>query len=518
MKILLCVLLFVSASCSFKKNNQTLKGHEELYSEPEKPSLEELSEDETRVIIAATNDLHGNYSPKLEESILIGGESVISSYFSILRDAYKNVVLVDSGDIFSTASDSKPVELFYESNNYDAVTVGLRDFNLKVPSKIGTTSDLLQKFAKSSKTPLLLSNLYELKTARVVEWEGIKPHIIKEIGGVKVGIIGLIPDDIVAQTPVHNRVGLFVENMLQSTLRHARLLRSLGADMIVVLTHQGLDCASNIAAAQKLPVTKVNFDPQKNVCNTKSLLGEYLERLPPGLVDVIVGGRTHQKMANFVNGTLVMGSYPDGKSFSYAEFVVNKKTKKINTAKTVPHQPVFFCNEFFKETKDCYSEDKTVDHSRRIPATFLGQPIKPDTTAARASMSSKVVDVSKKQIHFEADLTYLPETSGDTQLMVMKLTGRELVKVLEEDYNLKRASLWQPSPFLMINNELRISISGHELELNKTYRILTDLESMQGHNLFVKKITSYDSESLMNESWNAIDEDSVSTAMAAGQR
>lgn len=517
MKFILIVLLLAGA-CSYKKNNQTLKGHEELYSEPDEPSLSDLSKDETRVIIASTNDLHGNYAPKTEESVQIGGESVISTYFSILRNTYKNVVLVDAGDIFGSATDTKPIELFYETNQYDAITVGLRDFNLKVPSKIGTTSDLLQNFAKSSKAPLLLSNLYELKTARTVEWEGIKPYIIKEVDGVKVGIIGLIPDDIVAQTPVHNRVGLFVENMLQSTLRHARLVRSLGADIVVVLTHQGLDCGSEMSVAKKLPLTKVNFEPKKNVCNMKSSLGVYLERLPPGLVDVVVGGRTHQKMANFVNGTLVIGSYPDGKSFSYTEFVVNKKTKQINAEKTVVHQPVYFCNEFFKETKDCYSEDTSVDHKKKIPATFLGQAISPDKTTAMNPVLKTTPEVSKNLIRFEADLSYFPETSGETQLMIMKLSGRELVKVLEEDYNNKRAKLWQPSPFLMKKNDLTISIAGQELQLEKTYRILTDLESMQKHSMFVKKVTSYDSESLVNHSWNSVDEDIVSSALAAQRR
>src|SRR5690606_1481839 len=104
-----------------------------------------------------------------------------------------------------------------------------------------------KQFARSSSTPLVLSNLIELKTARQVEWKGAVPYVMKDLGDVKVGIIGLLPDDIATLTPVDNRVGLFVEGMLQSTLRQARLLRSLGADIIVVLTHQGIPCGHNQA-------------------------------------------------------------------------------------------------------------------------------------------------------------------------------------------------------------------------------------------------------------------------------
>ncbi len=534
MKILLSLLVILSA-CSFKKSqleNQTLKGHEELYSEPEEQKLQGLDEFEKRIVIASTNDLHGNLKPspyqfkddhnKTELEISIGGEKVINSYFNILRDHFKNVVLVDSGDIFSDADKISSVEHFYEKANYDAVTVGLRDFNLKVPSKLGSNTKLFQDYAKSSSVPLLLSNLYELKTARTVEWEGSKPYIIKEFDGVKIGIIGLIPDDIVAQTPVHNRVGLFVENMLQSTLRHARLLRSLGADMIVVLTHQGIDCSSELSEKTGLPASKVNFEPQKSdVCNLKSGLGVYLERLPHNLVDVVIGGRNHQKMANYVNGTLVMGGFADGKSFNYSEFVINTKTKKLVPEKTVVHQPVMFCHEFFKESGDCFYEDKTVDHKARIPAKFLGKQIETEKLAQAQSIkpnyTHSLKEISKRLIQHKSDLSYAPETSGETQLFVMNIKGKDLVRVLEEEYNHGRKDHWQPSPFLMKEGELTVSIAGLDLDVNKTYRVLTDLESVQKHKSLVKQVVSYDSEAIMSSSWAAPEEDSVSVQLAAGK-
>jgi hypothetical protein len=528
MKFILCFLI-LTGSCSFKKSNQTLKGHEELYAEPEAPLLQDLLPEEKRIIIAATNDVHGNYNPsqisfsdthnKEEQSILVGGSNVISRYFNILRNTYKNVVLLDSGDIFSNGSDIDSVQSFYEKNEYDAVTVGLRDFNLKVPAKTGSNTKLFQNFSATSRVPLLLSNLYELKTARLVEWEGTKSHLIKDIDGVKVGLIGLIPDDIVQQTPINNRVGLYVESMLQSTLKHARLLKSLGADLIVVLTHQGIDCHSELSTGSKLPAMKVNFDPKKSgVCDTTNVLGEYLLRLPPELVDVVIGGRTHHKMANMINGTLVMGGFPDGHSFSYAQFVINTKTRKVNRSKTIAHQPVFFCNEFFKDTKDCYTEDKSVDHKRRIPATFLGHEIAPESQVTTYRDVRGKTEISKKLTSFKADLSYIPENSGSTQLIITKLTGKELARVLEEDFNADKQDHWQPSPFLVEADGIRISVSGNDLQLDKTYRILSDLESLQNHKFLVKKITSYDSEALMSESWISLDEDYISSSMAAQSR
>lgn len=531
MKIIFLLTIALSASCTFRKSkleNQTLKGHNELYSGPKEIKLSNLPEGQKRIVIASTNDMHGNYESQVvsfkddhnkdQQTIAMGGKEVIKNYFSILRENYKNVVLVDSGDIFSNTEAQVETQNFYESLKYDALTLGLRDFNLKMPAKMTNNIEFFQAFAKSSTVPMLLGNLYELKTARIVEWSGTKPYVLKEIDGIKVGIIGLISDDIVNQTPINNRIGLYVENMLQSTLRHARLLRSLGADVIVVVTHQGIDCNSELANEKKLPVQKVNFDPrQENICNIQNDLGEYLSRLPHELVDVVVGGRNHQKMANIVNGIVVMGSFPDGKAFNYTELIVDSKTKKVIDDKTVVHQPIMFCQDFFKETNDCFTDDSTINHNQRIPATFLGSPIQSKSEKISLKVERKdPKDLQKGMNLTEADITYSPESSGDTQLVVLKLTGAEISKVLEEDFNSGLKSAWLPSPFILKNNELVLSFSGMEIHNTQTYRILTDLESAQSHSALKKFIGRAGTEVSSNISWGSTKgEDTISSLQAA---
>ncbi|MGE3610346.1 MAG: hypothetical protein AB7I27_12210 [Bacteriovoracaceae bacterium] len=380
--ILLLVLL---AACSLKHNpldNETLNGHSELYSEPD--HINQIKKDQKRLVIAATSDIEGGFTPNTikfkddfnkDQSIKIGGDEIISHYFKILREEYKNVILLDAGNILSENTSQSEIQQFYSRLKYDAVTLGLNDFKLKLPNS-KSPADYFQSFAQNSSTPLLLSNLYELKSARVVEWKGSLPYLMKEIDGIKVGIIGLIPDDIATLTPTHNRVGLYVESMLQSTLRHARLLRSLGAEIIVVMTNQGLDCGDVIADKKNLPIEKVNFDPNdKNACDLNGELGQYLVRLPPYLVDVVFAGRNGKKTANYINSTLVLSGFSSGKSFSYVEFILDRKTNKLIKDETVVHQPVLFCHEFFKETKDCFSGDSSVNHKLRVPAKFLGKDI-----------------------------------------------------------------------------------------------------------------------------------------------
>ena len=542
MEIRILLLLVIISSCSFKKNpleNQTQSGHSELYSEPDSPK--DGKGDYYRVVIASTNDVHGHYQShevtlkdkfqNAQQSIQVGGVDYISSYFQILRKHYGSVLLVDSGDIFSNkAQEMNFVSDFYSILDYDAITLGLKDFNLKLPSKHQSSADFIKDFASKSKTPLMFSNLYELKTARVVEWPGTLPYLIREIDGVKVGILGLIPDDIVDQTPVDNRIGLYVDSMLQSTLRHSRLLRSLGAEIIVVLTHQSLNCGEEIAQELKLPLSKVNFDPEKRgVCDLSSKMGEYLNRLPPGLVDVVIGGRSNQKTANFVNSTLVMSSFSDGASFSYAEFFVNKKTKKLQKDKTVVHQPVMFCQEFFKETNDCYAEDASVDHKVRTPATFLGEQIVPDSKLLQkfhyflkdkpttSSVGSKNL---QSIIDFHGgDISYTLSGAGVAKLVLITLKGSDILRILEADYNQGLELNWYPSPFKLDHNSLTLSIHGSSIEMDKEYKILTDIEDAQQHSGLNKYISRAGNKSLNNVSWNepGMDNDNVSTVMAASQ-
>lgn len=536
MKILPTLAIFLLASaCSFKKNelaNQTQNGHEELYSEPAEAG-ESKEAGTKKIVIAATNDISGNFGTqaikikdshnKLPLHIEIGGVDFLSSYLKILRSRYSSVVLVDSGDILPSERDEMTMaQDFYSLLKYDAITPGLTDLSLRTAAGVNP----VKKFAAGSQVPVLTSNLYELKTALGADWKGTQQYQLKEINGMKVGIIGILADDISSLTPVDNRVGLFLENSLQSTLHQARRLRSLGAQIIVVLTHQGLDCGNVIAEAGKLPITKVNFEPRKEgMCDLSSPLGTYLQRLPAQLVDVVVAGRNHRKVANFINGIAVISGFDGGKSLSRVEFTIDEKSGKVLSDKTVIHQPVMICREFFKETNDCYPEDPSINHKERVPAKFLGIQVERDEEIRNKFKKffddSFVVqhrDTEELRHKLNADLVFMPETSGNTHLVVVELTGNELSPWLENAYNEDEASLWSPSPFERKGNSLNLSINGEDLNHSRSYRILTDLESLQRRRSLRKYISNGKLISYTEESWNGSSASDAVTTSAASHR
>jgi hypothetical protein len=216
-----------------------------------------------------------------------------------------------------------------------------------------------------------------------------------------------------------------------------------------------------------------------------------------------------------------MAGISDGKGFNFSEIVFDVETKKINLGKSIIHQPIYFCQEFFKETKDCFTEDETVQHDKRIPAQFLGHKIPAGLDLVTASGTPVPKFETYKKINkLGADIAYLPKSSGETQLILIALTGSQIAYLMEEDFNKSQKNNWIPNPFILKNQELDLKISGEEIILDKTYSILTDLESIQFHPTLVKKITDEQSVVYMNSSWKSKDEDQdqIQSIVAAPER
>ncbi len=108
---------------------------------------------------------------------------------------------------------------------YDAVNVGEKD--LMMGFKF--LSDLTQQ----AKFPIISSNLVDKKTKKEV----FKPFVIKEIGGLKIGICGLL-DDSFNPTLQERDPGLIILEPLSASRALKKNLREY-CDMIVVLSQLG---------------------------------------------------------------------------------------------------------------------------------------------------------------------------------------------------------------------------------------------------------------------------------------
>jgi 5'-nucleotidase len=249
------------------------------------------------ITIIGTADLHGH----VERLPLLGG------YLQILR-AKGPVVLVDGGDLFqgtivSNRAQGAPVVRAMNALGYAASAFGNHEADYGVPA--------FQARKGEAAFVILGANVIDEKTG--APW--IAPRKLIDVGGVRVGLTGGATQATPHTANPLNFRGLRFEPLAGPIAAQAQALRREGAEIVVVAVHAGGRCR-DLAHPDDL-----------SSCEADSEVFELARSLPPGLVDVIVAGHTHQAIAQRVNGIAVVQSWSKGEAFSRVDLVVGKRVK-----------------------------------------------------------------------------------------------------------------------------------------------------------------------------------------------
>ena len=223
------------------------------------------------LVIMHTNDTHSQIDPySYKKDINVGGFLRREAAIREVRAENPNTLLLDAGDF----SQGTPYFNFFKgyvevrlmnAMGYDAATLGNHEFDNGCAA--------LAARLKTADFPVVCANyrFSNKKLAKVV-----KPYVIIDRGGMKIGIFGLgvnlkgyiapqIAREITYLDPVETARKMVAE------------LKSQNCDLIVCLSHLGLD-------------TNVDND--------------YLIALQVPEIDVIIGGHSHQEL----NEPVVIGN------------------------------------------------------------------------------------------------------------------------------------------------------------------------------------------------------------------
>ncbi|NWG03992.1 MAG: bifunctional metallophosphatase/5'-nucleotidase [Syntrophaceae bacterium] len=125
-----------------------------------------------------------------------GGLPRRAHYLKTVRQEAENLLTIDGGDALVMSYYGQPNErdkarrwaefvlTLYETLGYHALNIGDTDLGLGV--------EYLKNLQKNSKILFLSANLKDKKTNKPI----FKPYLIKEIEGIKIGILGLITNEI----------------------------------------------------------------------------------------------------------------------------------------------------------------------------------------------------------------------------------------------------------------------------------------------------------------------------------
>jgi len=223
-----------------------------------------------KLTVVHVNDIHG----RVEEGDYDGmGFAKMMTKVKELREENPNLLLLNAGDtihglpIVTVSKGEVMIELMNKAG-FDAMAPGNHDFNYGY--------DRLLELQKIAKFPILAANIVKADGTK-----DFKAYVIKEIGGVKVGIFGLATPETKYKANPKYTEGVDFENPLESAKAMVKVLKNR-VDIIIALAHIGDD----------------------EDANPSSL--EIAEKVDD--IDLLVDGHSHSKYPEgvLVNGTLLV--------------------------------------------------------------------------------------------------------------------------------------------------------------------------------------------------------------------
>ncbi|MFQ5608651.1 MAG: bifunctional metallophosphatase/5'-nucleotidase [Woeseiaceae bacterium] len=328
-------------------------------------------EDRLTISVVGTNDIHGAFMPRANQ----GGLVTISGYVDALRAARAAdsgaVLLIDAGDMWqgtleSNLVEGKSVVEAFNAMGYDAATIGNHEFDFgpagsaAIPREAGDDPrGALKQRALEMEFPLLSSNLIVSRTGEHVDWPNVMPSVMLEVQGVRVGVIGVITRGAPATTIKANIAGLEIEPLADAITREAHALRIDGADLVVVAAHAGGRCEEF-------------SDPyDTSSCFMAGEIMRVASAVPEGLVDHIVAGHVHERIAHIVNGISITSGHSGGAIFGRTDFEFDRSSGILVGRRVFP--PQVPCPWVSNATGEC-AWDRSGDVSRPNYAGYTVEP------------------------------------------------------------------------------------------------------------------------------------------------
>ncbi|MCD5415370.1 MAG: bifunctional metallophosphatase/5'-nucleotidase [Clostridiales bacterium] len=213
---------------------------------------------ETEVVtitIIHTNDIHG----RLLEGRFAGmGFAKAATLIEQLRSENKNVLLFDAGDTvhglpIATLDKGEGVIQIMNAINYDLMVAGNHDFNYGI--------ERLKELNEIANFPILAGNVVDEEGTPVLE-----RYVIKELEGVKVGIIGIAIPETMYKSHPKGVVGLTFVDPVDFTKEVVAEIKD-EVDVIIALAHLGTDEGSfhtSIRLAENVPEIDIIVDGHKS--------------------------------------------------------------------------------------------------------------------------------------------------------------------------------------------------------------------------------------------------------------
>lgn len=394
-----------------------------------------------QITLLGTTDLHGNLYPLdyYTNRPANRGLAKIATLIAQVRAAQPHVLLLDSGDTIQgtplafyfarkDTSKTNPTVAVMNALRYDAMAAGNHEFNFGL--------DVLLKAKRESKFPWLAANIEGPASGN----EHFQSYIIKEVGGVRVGIVGFITPGVPRwEIPAHYR-GYSFKPIVETAKAVIPEVRKK-VDLLVVIAHSGLE--RDPQTGESRSVDQIQGE------NAILALAEQV----PG-IDVILYGHSHREMPQLlVNGVLLAQARNWGQSLARADVtmeraadgkwrVASKKSTVIPVTDDVQPDPeILALARPYHEATQAYLDAPVATSSTTLAAQTARYEDHPfvdlihrvqleygqaDISMATMFLTSAQIDAGPVTVRELASL-YIYENT----LYTVELTGAQVREVLE---------------------------------------------------------------------------------------
>jgi 2',3'-cyclic-nucleotide 2'-phosphodiesterase (5'-nucleotidase family) len=432
----------------------------------EEPAVEE----EVLISIVHTNDTHARVEAGSYDGM---GLDKVATIVNNVKAANPNTLVLDAGDALhgqtiATLVEGESIIKIFNEIGYDAMTAGNHDFNYG--------KERLLELSEMADFPILGANVYK------ENYENFLPeYVIKEVGGVKVGIFGLATPETKFKSHPKNTEGLeFFDSVIIGKLMVAKLQDK--ADVIVALSHLGLDQSST---------------------ERSDLIAEYVDG-----IDLIVDGHSHTVLEEgmMVGDTMIVQAGEYDKNVGHVDILVKNGKVSSMTAKLITKEEgealeadpdVVAIVEEIKEANDLITEE--VIGSTEIKLEGAREFVRTSETNLGNLITDSMVEFTGADIALTngggiRDSIQIGDiTVGDVitvlpfgnYVVTIDVTGAELMEALQHGYSAYPESLGAFPHISGMNVVLdpsqeagskvvEVTVGGEELDMEATYSLATN--------------------------------------------
>jgi 2',3'-cyclic-nucleotide 2'-phosphodiesterase/3'-nucleotidase len=403
-----------------------------------------------QVTILQTTDLHGHiypvdyYTNKPDMNGLAKAATIIKQ----ARKESPTLLLLDSGDTIQGTplvyyhnkknnQPPDPMMLVMSYLKYDAMAIGNHEYNFGLK--------VLEKARREAQFPWLSANTYRKGT----EQTAYDPYLVKEVNGVRVGILGLTTPGIPNWENPENYAGLEFRETVAEAKKWVSILREKEqADLVVISMHMGIE--------RDLRTGQINPGQVANE-NAAVAIAEQVSG-----VDCILMGHTHREVpAVFINNVMLTQADKYADRVARADFYLEKAeggrwrvtAKSARTfmidEKVAPDEEVLKLGEPYDRETQAWLSRVIGESSAELTATdarFRDTAIL--DLIQRVQLEAGKADVSMAaSFNQEARLPQGPVTVRDiaglyvyeNTLVVIEVSGKQLKDALEHSAKYFRA-------------------------------------------------------------------------------